>query len=105
MSTFSYPRRTRTHAPIGLSFAVAEGERIGVVGRERLAASPPSCACCCGSTTPRRAGSCWAGAISGTLGFDQILRAQLAIVNQDTYLFHGSVEDNLRLGRPNVTAR
>ncbi len=27
----------------------------------------------------------------------------IAVVAQDTYLFHGSVEDNLRLGRPNAT--
>ena len=32
------------------------------------------------------------------------LRAKLAVVNQDTYLFHGTVEDNLRLGKPEATA-
>ena len=31
------------------------------------------------------------------------LRGHLAIVNQDTYLFHGTVEDNLRLGKPDAT--
>ena len=27
----------------------------------------------------------------------------IAVVRQDTYLFHGTVEDNLRLGRPDAT--
>ena len=31
------------------------------------------------------------------------VRGMIAVVSQDTYLFHGSVEDNLRLGRPNAT--
>ena len=31
------------------------------------------------------------------------VRALFAVVNQDTYLFHGSVEDNLRLGKPNAS--
>ena len=33
---------------------------------------------------------------------DQI-RSQLAVVNQDTYLFHGTIEDNLRFGKPDAT--
>ncbi|GIH75040.1 ABC transporter ATP-binding protein/permease [Planobispora longispora] len=31
------------------------------------------------------------------------LRAQIAVVAQDTYLFHGTVADNLRLARPGAT--
>ena len=31
------------------------------------------------------------------------VRGMIAVVSQDTYLFHGSVEDNLRLGRPDAT--
>ena len=27
----------------------------------------------------------------------------IAVVNQDTFLFHGTVEDNIRMGRPNAT--
>ena len=33
------------------------------------------------------------------------LRRQIAVVAQDTYLFHGTVEDNLRLGRPDASAQ
>src|SRR5579871_5695411 len=31
------------------------------------------------------------------------LRAQIAVVQQDTYLFHGTVEENLRLGKQDAT--
>ncbi len=31
------------------------------------------------------------------------LRDQVAVVTQDTYLFHGTVAENLRFGRPNAT--
>src|SRR6185436_8181104 len=31
------------------------------------------------------------------------LRRHIAVVAQDTYLFHGTVEDNLRLGRPDAS--
>ena len=33
----------------------------------------------------------------------EAVRAQIAVVPQDTYLFHGTVEENLRLGRPDAT--
>src|SRR5688500_19101484 len=32
------------------------------------------------------------------------LRRHIAVVSQDTYLFHGTVEDNLRMGKPEATA-
>ncbi|MGH7353421.1 MAG: ABC transporter ATP-binding protein [Candidatus Rokuibacteriota bacterium] len=31
------------------------------------------------------------------------LRRSVAVVSQDTYLFHGTVEDNLRMGKPDAT--
>jgi ABC-type multidrug transport system fused ATPase/permease subunit len=31
------------------------------------------------------------------------LRGMIAVVSQDTYLFHGSVAENLRLGKPDAT--
>jgi ATP-binding cassette subfamily C protein CydD len=33
----------------------------------------------------------------------ETLRAMIAVVAQDTYLFHGTVADNLRLGKPDAT--
>src|SRR5258705_496079 len=37
-----------------------------------------------------------------TLAPDEV-RGHIAVVSQDTYLFHGTVEENLRLGRPAAT--
>jgi ATP-binding cassette subfamily C protein CydCD len=37
------------------------------------------------------------------LSFSQI-RSQISVVNQDTFLFHGTVEDNIRMGRPDADA-
>jgi len=36
------------------------------------------------------------------LTLDQ-LRGLIAVVSQDTYLFHGTVEENLRMGKPDAT--
>ena len=33
----------------------------------------------------------------------EVLRRHIAVVHQDTYLFHGTVEDNLRVGKPDAT--
>ena len=35
----------------------------------------------------------------------ETLRGLIAVVSQDTYLFHGTVEDNLRLGKPGASLR
>ncbi|MFQ5972214.1 MAG: ABC transporter transmembrane domain-containing protein, partial [Alphaproteobacteria bacterium] len=99
--TFSYPGGRRP-AHEGLSFSVAAGERVGIVG--------PSGA---GKSTILRllqrlydpqAGSVRIGGRDlRSLNLDQV-RAQLAVVGQDTYLFHGTVEENLRVGKPEATA-
>ncbi|SVB19804.1 uncharacterized protein METZ01_LOCUS172658, partial [marine metagenome] len=92
---FAYPggRRT-THK--GLDFEVKVGERVSFVGPSGVGKSsivrlllrfydPDSGVVKIGGRDLR------------DLTFDDI-RRQIAVVNQDTYLFHGSVEDNLRLG-------
>ncbi len=33
----------------------------------------------------------------------EALHRMIAVVHQDTYLFHGTVEENLRLGKPDAT--
>lgn len=33
----------------------------------------------------------------------EALRAQMSVVNQENYLFHGTVADNLRIGKPDAT--
>ena len=97
---FTYPG-TRQPAHQGLSFSVAAGERVGVVGSSGA-----------GKSTilrlllrlydPQGGRVSIGGRDLRGLGLEA-LRAQLAVVSQDTYLFHGTVEDNLRLGKPEAT--
>ncbi len=97
---FAYPGGRRG-AHSGLRFAVKAGERVGFVG--------PSGA---GKSTvvrlllrlydPQKGCIRLGGRDLRELSFDEI-RSNLAILNQDTYLFHGTVEDNLHLGKPDAT--
>nr|WP_298686330.1 ABC transporter ATP-binding protein [uncultured Dongia sp.] len=98
--TFSYPG-TKRAVHQGLDFKVAAGERIGLVGSSGGGKSsivrlllrfydPTSGSIKIGGHDLR------------DLSFEQI-RAMIAVVNQDTFLFHGTVEDNIRMGRPNAT--
>ncbi len=97
---FAYPGGRRA-APQGLVFALAAGERVGIVG--------PSGS---GKSTIVRLLLRLHDPESGMIrigGQDlraldpDAVRRMIAVVAQDTYLFHGSVADNLRLGRPDAT--
>ncbi len=98
--TFSYPGGRRP-AHAGLNFDVQAGERVGVVG--------PSGS---GKTSiarlllrfydPREGRVLIGGRDLRNLPFDRI-RGRIAVVNQDTYMFHGTVEDNLRMGKADAT--
>ncbi|PPR20972.1 MAG: Multidrug efflux ATP-binding/permease protein [Alphaproteobacteria bacterium MarineAlpha10_Bin2] len=97
---FSYPGG-RKQAHRDLSFEIKAGERIGIVGPSgcgkssivRLALrlyDPDSGRVFLGGTDLR------------TLSFAQI-RGHFAVVHQDTYLFHGTAEENIRFGKPDAT--
>jgi ATP-binding cassette subfamily C protein CydCD len=98
---FAYPGG-RHAAHDGLTFEIRAGERVGVVG--------PSGS---GKSTVARLllrfydpqGGCvlLGGCDVRQLGLAR-LRGQIAVVSQDTYLFHGTVEDNLRMGKPDASA-
>lgn len=96
---FSYTPERRAHQ--GLAFRIAAGERVGVVG--------PSGA---GKSTIVRLLLRECVPQSGTIrvgghdvnGLDtQALLSHIALVSQDITLFHGTIDDNLRLGRPDAT--
>jgi ATP-binding cassette subfamily C protein CydCD len=98
---FAYPGG-RQPAHEGLSFAVAAGDRVGIVG--------PSGA---GKSTVARlllrfydpqGGRVLVGGRDVRELSVAELRGAIAVVSQDTYLFHGTVEDNLRMGKPAATA-
>jgi len=98
--TFSYPGgRQKAHRD--LNFEIKAGERIGVVG--------PSG---CGKSSivrlalrlydPDSGRILLGGKDLRTLSFAQI-RDHFAVVHQDTYLFHGTAEENIRFGKPDAT--
>ncbi len=97
---FAYPGARRP-AHREMTFAVAPGERVGVVGESGAGKStivrlllrlhdPDAGAVRIGGRDLR---SLDPGAV----------RRMIAVVSQDTMLFHASVEENLRLGRPEAS--
>ena len=97
---FAYPGgRRAVHR--GLSIRAAAGERVGVVGPSGAGKSS-IVRLLLRFYDPQEGSIRFGGRDIKELSLDQI-RAQLAIVNQDTYLFHGTVEDNLRFGKPEAT--
>ncbi|MDI1285972.1 MAG: ABC transporter ATP-binding protein [Reyranella sp.] len=99
---FAYPGTRRT-VHDGLSFRAEAGERLGLVGpsgggkssivRLLLRFYDPDA----GRIT-------LGGHDLRALSFAQV-RSLISVVNQDTFLFHGTVEENIRLGKPGASQR
>jgi ATP-binding cassette, subfamily B, bacterial len=96
---FAYPGGRRA-AYRSLSFSIGAGERVGVVGPSGV-----------GKSTIVRLLTRLHAPQTGTIrigGQDvqsidpAVLHGMIAVVSQDTYLFHGTVEENLRLGAPDA---
>jgi len=98
--SFVYPGNQRS-AHQGLSFAVAPGERVGVVGPSGAGKSS-IVRLLLRFYDPQQGRVTIGGRDIRDMSFDE-LRGLIAVVNQDTYLFHGTVEDNLRFGRPEAS--
>ena len=97
---FAYPGGRRP-AHDGLSFAVAAGEKIGIVGPSGSGKS--SVARLLLRLFDPQSGAVRVGGHDLRNLDPEVLRGLIAVVHQDTYLFHGTVEENLRLGRPDAT--
>jgi ATP-binding cassette subfamily C protein CydCD len=97
--TFSYDGRAP--ALKGVSFAIQPNQRVALVG--------PSGA---GKSTvialllrffEAQSGAVKIGGVDVRDMSLDALRALIAVVAQDTYLFHGTIADNLRIAKPNAT--
>ncbi|MDD9982240.1 MAG: ABC transporter ATP-binding protein, partial [Gammaproteobacteria bacterium] len=98
--SFAYPGGRRA-AHRKLSFRVEPGERVGFVG-ESGAGKSTIVRLLLRFYDPDDGAVRIGGHDLRTLHPDDVYR-DVAVVNQDTYLFHGTVEDNLRFGQPDAT--
>jgi len=99
---FAYPG-TRRAVHDGLSFRAEAGERLGLVGPSGGGKSS-IVRLLLRFYDPDRGRILLGGRDLRTLPFDEI-RSLISVVNQDTFLFHGTVEENIRLGRPDASQR
>lgn len=98
--TFSYPGGRRP-AHEGLSFAAEPGARVGIVGPSGSGKSTIA-KLLLRFYDPQQGRILIGGRDIRDLSLPE-LRSQIAIVAQDSYLFQGTVEDNLRLGKVDAT--
>ncbi len=97
---FSYDG-ARGSAHSGLSFAVAAGERVGIVGPS--GAGKSSIVRLLLRLNDAQSGSVRVGGHDVRTLDPETVRRTIAVVQQDTTLFHGTIEDNLRLGKPDAS--
>jgi len=97
---FHYPG-TRRDVHRGLTFKIDAGERVGLVGTSGGGKSS-IVRLLLRFYDPDEGSVRIGGHDLRTLSFDQI-RAMISVVNQDTFLFHGTIEDNIRMGRPDAS--
>ena len=85
----------------GLSFAVDAGQSVGLVGQSGAGKSTVA-ALLLRFFDPQQ-GRVEIGGVDIRDYPLEALRGLIAVVSQDTYLFHGTAEDNLRLGKPGAS--
>ncbi len=85
----------------GLSFGVDAGQSLGLVGQSGAGKSTVA-ALLLRFFDPQQ-GRVEIGGVDIRDYSLETLRGLIAVVSQDTYLFHGTVEDNLRLGKPGAS--
>jgi ATP-binding cassette subfamily C protein CydC len=85
----------------GVSFAIEPGETVALVGPS--GAGKSTCANLLLRLWDVRGGSVGIGGHDVRSFPQRDLRARMAVVPQDVYLFHTTVRENIRLGRPDAT--
>src|SRR3989475_7553965 len=98
--TFAYPGARRP-AHVELSFHVRPGERVAIVGPSGSGKSTIA-RLLLRFHDPDRGRVAIGGRDLRELSLEQI-RLRIALVSQDTWLFHGTVEDNIRMGKPDAS--
>src|SRR5437667_297359 len=98
--TFAYPGARRP-AHVELSFRVQPGERVAIVGPSGSGKSTIA-RLLLRFHDPDRGRVTIGGRDLRELSLEQI-RSRVALVSQDTWLFHGTVEDNIRMGKPDAS--
>lgn len=98
--SFAYADGTRP-ALHDLSFTVAPHATVALVGRSGAGKSTVV-ALALRFFDPQRGKVLLDGHDIRTYSLES-LRGMMAVVSQDTYLFHGTIADNLRLGKPDAT--
>ena len=96
---FRYPGARRP-AHQGLTFAVAPGERVGLVGPSGAGKSSVV-RLLLRFFDPDDGRVTLAGRDLREMSFADI-RSEIAVVNQDAFLFHGTVGENILMGRPDA---
>jgi ATP-binding cassette subfamily C protein CydCD len=97
---FAYPGG-RGPAHRGLTFSVAAGERVGIVGAS--GAGKSSIVRLLLRQHDPDEGAIRLGGVDLRQLDPQVLHDSIAVVAQDAALFHGTIAENLRLGRPDAT--
>ena len=100
--TFGYDGGQR-HALQDVSFELREGETLGVVGAS--GAGKSTLVWLMYRFYDPQAGSIRLGGRDLRELPLRTIRDNISVVTQDTYLFHGTVADNLRFGKPDATPR
>jgi ATP-binding cassette, subfamily B, bacterial len=99
--TFAYPGSGRA-AHADLSFSMRPGERVAIVGPSGSGKSTVA-RLLLRFHDPDRGRVRIGGRDVRTLSLEQV-RSRVALVSQETWLFHGTVEENIRMGRPDASA-
>ena len=98
--TFAYPGARRP-AHVELGFRVRPGERIAIVGPSGSGKSTIA-RLLLRFHDPDRGRVAIGGRDLRELSLEQV-RSRVALVSQDTWLFHGTVADNMRMGKPDAS--